>query len=89
PVQFHEEDFKLKEWNKDALTAIFSELEFKTLGKRILGDSFAVGVSAPVGVQTYLFGNAVDNQKAKAKTEKKEEAAAEENTTQTFSSLKT
>lgn len=89
PVQFHEEDFKLKEWNKDALTAIFSELEFKTLGKRILGDSFAVGVSAPVGVQTDLFGNAVDNQKAKAKTEKKEEAAAEENTTQTFSSLKT
>jgi len=42
PVQFHEEDFRLKEKNNSALTEIFNELEFKTLGKRILGDAFSV-----------------------------------------------
>lgn len=89
PVQFHEEDFKLKEWNKDALTEVFSELEFKTLGKRILGENFSVGVTAPVGVQTDLFGNAVESQISKGKSEKKEDSAEEESATQTFSSLKT
>jgi DNA polymerase-1 len=39
---FHEEDFRIKEMNKEALTAIFEELEFKTLGKRILGDDINV-----------------------------------------------
>ena len=59
PVEFHEENFKLKEWNKQALTNIFTELEFKTIGKRILGDSFSPVVTAPEGVQTDLFGNVV------------------------------
>jgi DNA polymerase-1 len=40
PVTFHEEDYRLKEWNKDALVEVFTELEFKTLGKRVLGDEF-------------------------------------------------
>ena len=38
PVEFHEEDFRLKEWNKDALKEVFTELEFKTVIKRILGE---------------------------------------------------
>ncbi len=38
PVEFHEENFLIKEMNKPALKEIFEELEFKTLGKRILGD---------------------------------------------------
>ncbi|QOR76986.1 MAG: DNA polymerase I [Thermoflavifilum sp.] len=50
PVEFHEEDFRLKEWNKTELENIFSELEFKTLGKRILGEDFSI---APV--QADLF----------------------------------
>src|ERR1044072_8934301 len=41
PVTFHEEDFCIKEPNKEKLTEIFTELEFKTLGKRILGDNFS------------------------------------------------
>ncbi|MBL7756553.1 MAG: DNA polymerase I, partial [Chitinophagaceae bacterium] len=32
PVEFHEEDFRLKEWNNPKLKEIFSQLEFKTLG---------------------------------------------------------
>jgi DNA polymerase-1 len=59
PVTFHEEDYCLKEWNKDALVEVFTELEFKTLGKRILGDEFNAFHTAPQSVQTDLFGNAV------------------------------
>ncbi len=54
PVPFHEEDFRVKEKNVEALTEVFNELEFKTLGKRVLGDN---GVAAPVA--TDLFGNAI------------------------------
>ena len=59
PVSFHEEDYKLKEWNKAALVEVFTELEFKTLGKRILGDEFNAFHSAPQSIQTDLFGNTV------------------------------
>jgi len=38
PVEFHEENFLIREMNKPALKEIFEELEFKTLGKRILGE---------------------------------------------------
>ncbi|MBD0376801.1 MAG: DNA polymerase I, partial [Flavisolibacter sp.] len=37
PVEFHEEDFRLKEWNRETLKEIFTELEFKTISRRILG----------------------------------------------------
>jgi DNA polymerase-1 len=62
PVTFHEENFKLKDWNKDGLKDIFTELEFRTLGKRILGDEFsafegAKEKKAVEGVQQDLFGN--------------------------------
>ena len=59
PVQFHEEDFRLKEWNREVLQDIFTELEFKTLGKRILGEDFNIFNTAPEGVQTDLFGQEV------------------------------
>ena len=78
PVQFHEEDYRLKEWNKEALTEVFTELEFKTLGKRILGDGFNAFQSAPQGVQTDLFGNAVATPKtASVKSAKQLESPAE------------
>lgn len=57
PVSFHDEDFRVKELNKEALTEIFTELEFRALGKRLLGDGFNIGDSAPVA--TDLFGNAI------------------------------
>ncbi len=67
PVEFHEEDFRIKEHNKEALKEIFTELEFKQLGKRILGDDFNVfekgaegkKVVAAESVQIDLFGNVV------------------------------
>ncbi len=83
PVEFHEEDFRLKDWNKDKLKEVFAELEFRTLGKRLLGDDFAVSTSSkgvvekeiPQGVQTDLFGNIVEPEK---KAEPLASASAEE-----------
>ena len=68
PVEFHEENFRIKELDKEKLNLIFSELEFKTLGKRLLGEDFSVGGAGadfikkeqPQGVQTDLFGNIID-----------------------------
>lgn len=58
PVRFHEEDYKLKEWNIPELKDIFTELEFKAMGKRILGDEFSVFekvATLPSGGQMDLF----------------------------------
>jgi DNA polymerase I len=59
PCEFHEENFMLKDWDKEKLIEVFTELEFKTMGKRILGEDFNSFTTAPEGVQTDLFGNAV------------------------------
>lgn len=60
PVEFHAEDYRLKEWNKTDLNEIFTELEFKALGRRILGEEFNVFekpkvVAVTVGGQMDLF----------------------------------
>ncbi len=69
PVEFHEEDFRIKECNKTALKEIFAELEFKTLGRRVFGEEISVPTAVakgiidkviPEGVQTDLFGNVVE-----------------------------
>jgi DNA polymerase I len=67
PVEFHEEDYRIKEYNRKALEEVFTELEFKSIGKRILGDDFNAfqsfgenGTSvAPAQKQLDLFGNEV------------------------------
>lgn len=59
PCEFHEEDFRIKEFNKEALQQLFIDLEFKALGRRVLGEDFNVYAGAPEVVQTDLFGNAV------------------------------
>ena len=62
PVEFHEEDFGLKEWNREALIEVFTELEFKTMGQRILGTAIQSTTEAalpliPTGGQMDMFGN--------------------------------
>jgi DNA polymerase I len=66
PVEFHEENFRIKECNKTALKEIFYELEFKTIGRRVFGEEVPTAVPTgiidkviPEGVQTDLFGNIV------------------------------
>ena len=70
PVLFHEEDYKLSEKNIPALTEIFNLLEFKTLGKRILGSEFEVVTEAAKEKQVDLFGNEVKAPKEKASKNK-------------------
>lgn len=61
PCEFHEEDFRIKAYNNGALKDIFNDLEFKTLGRRILGEEYtAFAVGGGVVVQTDLFGNAME-----------------------------
>lgn len=52
PVEFKEESLVREEANKDELRKLFTELEFRTLGKRIFGET---GGNAPV--QGDLFGD--------------------------------
>jgi DNA polymerase-1 len=83
PIKFHEEDFRVKDWDRDKLQEVFGELEFRTLGKRLLGEEFAVNTpqkgvvekAIPQGVQTDLFGNIIETNDQK--TETKPESATE------------
>jgi DNA polymerase-1 len=84
PCEFHEEDFSLKDMDKETLKEIFAELEFKGIGKRILGEEFTVistATPAPVAVQTDLFGNIIESQGTpiKIKQEEPEESERSEN----------
>ncbi len=63
PVSFHEEDFRVKEIDKDKLTEVFTELEFKALSKRVLGEEISIAGNN-AGGQTDLFGNAVAQKSA-------------------------
>ncbi|MBA2330885.1 MAG: DNA polymerase I [Flavisolibacter sp.] len=58
PVQFHEKDFCLREWNKDVLKEILNDLEFRTVIRRLFGEE-PDGTKSKLGVQADLFGNAV------------------------------
>ena len=88
PCKFHEEDFRVKAYNTEVLKDLFAELEFKTLGKRILGDEYNVFVVEKQVIQTDLFGNAMEVPIPKPEEEKiiKEEKpglAAEKNISNT------
>src|SRR5690348_16606255 len=72
PCKFHEEDFRVKAYNAEALREIFAELEFKSLGRRILGEEYNVFVVDKQVVQTDLFGNAMETTVTEAKVEKVE-----------------
>ncbi|MFN2438778.1 MAG: 5'-3' exonuclease H3TH domain-containing protein, partial [Chitinophagaceae bacterium] len=63
PVDFHEEDFRLKEWNKEALKEVLTEMEFKSVLRRLLGEEVSDQPGArksSYGVQTDLFGNSAN-----------------------------
>ncbi|HRO85578.1 MAG TPA: DNA polymerase I [Niabella sp.] len=86
PVEFHEEDFRLKDWNKEELQQIFSELEFRTLARRLLGEEIATPLPSgqkdtktnspkptAKAVQIDLFGNVVNEGEDEVEIEAKVE----------------
>lgn len=62
PIQFEHDDYQIEPPNKEILAGIFAELEFRTLGKRILGDGFSVLKKEEPTAQMSLFGD--DNNEA-------------------------
>jgi DNA polymerase-1 len=46
PIDFVEEDLIMEEPNKEALTELFAELEFRTIAKKVLGQEVAVTQAA-------------------------------------------
>lgn len=83
PVAFHEEDFRIKNWDEEKLKEVFSELEFKTMGKRLFGDEFSMSTPTvenhikkeqPKAIQTDLFGNIINTAQ---ETENKKESIKE------------
>jgi DNA polymerase I len=82
PIQFNETQYLMEEPDKEALAKIFEELEFRTLGKRLLGDSFNIAeekqstttintkgaAKAKAAAAPSLFGLDDDNDSADAAT---------------------
>jgi DNA polymerase-1 len=89
PIEFHEEDFKLKEVDKEKLKEIFTELEFKTVAQRILGEAISIPSrqsttiekEIPQGVQTDLFGNELVSTKPTIKSQELKHESVEMATT--------
>jgi DNA polymerase-1 len=69
PCEFHEENFAMSEWNKEMLADVFNELEFRTIGKRLLGDGFQLGTKASGFQQADLFGHVVEPKSEAKKTQ--------------------
>jgi DNA polymerase-1 len=58
PIEFDEELFKVKDWNKPVMKDLFAELEFRTLSERMLGEAMTQIVkttTVSVGGQGDLF----------------------------------
>ena len=47
PIEFDEDDLVMEEPNKEALSEIFAELEFRTIARKVLGQEVAVKGPAP------------------------------------------
>lgn len=58
PIEFNEQQLLLEEPSKELLEPLFAEMEFRTIGKRVFGESFTVN-EGKASVQQDLFGNAV------------------------------
>lgn len=58
PIEFNEQQLLLEDPSKELLEPLFAELEFRTIGKRVFGESFTVN-EGKATVQQDLFGNSV------------------------------
>jgi DNA polymerase I len=73
PISVTDEDLKIDPPNKERLAELFSELEFRTIGKKVLGADFSVNTaskateSQPESGATDLFGNPIAQKEKKEK----------------------
>lgn len=76
PIEFDEKALEVEEPNADAIKELFTELEFRTLAKRVLGEEVPIGQSAAKPAankgQADLFSGSVnDEEELEAPTEYK------------------
>lgn len=73
PVDFEEDKLILSDPDTKELETVFKELEFRTLGKRILGEEFSIMEAVPEGGQLDLFGSANTKKEKETISEKQDE----------------
>ncbi len=80
PCEFNEDDFKVGKIDRQKLNEIFTELEFKSLGKRVLGEEYSVFEAAPAAgmVQAELFSKEEDKPSAPSENSIKTEGLVAE-----------
>lgn len=61
PIDVSDEDLKVEAPDKEKLAAIFAELEFRTLGKRILGNDYSANRESASPVPTSYAGTSPSN----------------------------
>lgn len=66
PVEFDVKDFEMEEPDKEELAKIFADLEFRTQGKRILGDQYDYAETAGAGGQMTLFADETEEEKPRS-----------------------
>ena len=64
PIEIDEEDFKMCEPNIEAVKEIFTELEFRNLAKRVIGEEIIVGKSTESQLDLFSTQSMVENQDA-------------------------
>lgn len=91
PIEYNVDDFIIQDPNKEALIPLFAELEFKSMGKRLLGDDFKVSEAKSVapGGQMDLFGNAINEVNASLISDKEVEGQNIENTDHDYQLIET
>ncbi len=57
PIEVSDDELIINEPNKKDLTTLFQELEFRTLGKRVLGDEYTFNAPSKPGDQMDMFGS--------------------------------
>lgn len=80
-VEFDEKSLVMEEPDADKIRAIFTELEFKTMAKRVLGEEIVIPTSQPAKGQLDLFGGPAIESEA-------EEVAATETAVKTIADTK-
>ena len=70
PINWDEHNFDMEEPNREKLAEIFNDLEFRTLGKRILGEKFSVGHAEIIAAsKTEMVSSSSSKTEAGFKTE--------------------
>lgn len=75
PIAFEENELTLSDPDIKQLEAVFKELEFRTMGKRVLGEQFSVMEAIPEGGQLDLFKETVVTEVKIVKTAEQVEPA--------------